>query len=278
MELYSFENVAFTYPDREQKALFDLNFQVHRGEFLILCGPSGCGKSTLLRQLKSCMAPHGRLSGEIRYCGALLSQWPQREQAQQIGYVLQSPENQVVTDKVWHELAFGLESLGYDTPTIRRRVAEIAAFFGIENWFYKDVTELSGGQKQLLSLASVMAMQPEVLVLDEPTSNLDPIGTESVFMIIDELNKKEGMTIILVEHEIELMAQFVDRFIVLDEGQVILDGTPEEVYAREELLRSANLTIPLMVEVAAKLRQQGIDVPSGIITEEKMVEFICQYK
>ena len=163
MESYAFKNVDFTYPEGEKKALCDISFTVQQGEFVILCGPSGCGKSTLLRHLKSCLTPHGLFSGEIRYQGTLLSELSQREQAQQIGYVLQSPENQVVTDKVWHELAFGLESLGYDTPSIRRRVAEIAAFFGIENWFYKNVTELSGGQKQLLSLASVVAMQPGVL-------------------------------------------------------------------------------------------------------------------
>ena len=160
---------------------------------MILCGPSGCGKSTLLRHLKSCLTPHGLFSGEIRYQGTLLSELSQREQAQQIGYVLQSPENHVVTDKVWHELAFGLESLGYDTPTIRRRVAEIAAFFGIENWFYKNVAELSGGQKQLLSLASVMAMQPGVLVLDEPTAQLDPIAAEPMLEKLDRIKVKYGL-------------------------------------------------------------------------------------
>ena len=138
MECYSFENV---------------NFSIEHGAFLVLCGPSGCGKSTLLRRMKCCLAPHGSFSGEIKYFGERLSDVDERRQAAEIGFVMQSPENQVVTDKVWHELAFGLESLGMDTPTIRRRVAEAAAFFGIENWFYKNVEELSGGQKQLLSLA-----------------------------------------------------------------------------------------------------------------------------
>ena len=130
MESYAFKNVDFTYPEGDKKALRNISFTVQQGEFVILCGPSGCGKSTLLRHLKSCLTPHGLFAGEIRYQGKLLSEMSQREQAREIGYVLQSPENQVVTDKVWHELAFGLESLGYDTPTIRRRVAEIAAFFG----------------------------------------------------------------------------------------------------------------------------------------------------
>ena len=229
MESYSFKNVDFTYPEGEKKALQNISFAIEQGEFVILCGPSGCGKSTLLRHLKSCLTPHGLFSGEIRYRGKLLADMSQREQAQQIGYVLQSPENQVVTDKVWHELAFGLESLGYDTPTIRRRVAEIAAFFGIENWFYKNVTELSGGQKQLLSLASVMAMQPSVLVLDEPTAQLDPIAAADFLALLGKINRELGTTIILTEHRLEEAFPFATRVIVMDEGAIICDDKPENV-------------------------------------------------
>ena len=229
MESYSFKNVDFTYPEGEKKALHNISFTVQQGEFVILCGPSGCGKSTLLRHLKSCLTPHGLFSGEIRYQGKLLADMSQREQAQQIGYVLQSPENQVVTDKVWHELAFGLESLGYDTPTIRRRVAEIAAFFGIENWFYKNVTELSGGQKQLLSLASVMAMQPSVLVLDEPTAQLDPIAAADFLALLGKINRELGTTIILTEHRLEEAFPFATRAIVMDQGAIICDDKPENV-------------------------------------------------
>ena len=229
MESYSFKNVDFTYPEGEKKVLRDLSFTVRQGEFVILCGPSGCGKSTLLRHLKTCLTPHGIFEGEIRYEGKLLSEMSQREQAQEIGFVLQSPENQVVTDKVWHELAFGLESLGYDTPTIRRRVAEIAAFFGIENWFYKDVTELSGGQKQLLSLASVMAMQPGVLVLDEPTAQLDPIAAADFLALLGKINRELGTTIILTEHRLEEAFPFATRVIVMDDGAIVCDDKPETV-------------------------------------------------
>ena len=229
MESYAFKNVDFTYPEGEKKALRDISFAVQQGEFLILCGPSGCGKSTLLRHLKSCLTPHGIFSGEIRYKGKLLSDMSQREQSQEIGFVLQSPENQVVTDKVWHELAFGLESLGYDTPTIRRRVAEIAAFFGIENWFYKNVTELSGGQKQLLSLASVMAMQPGVLVLDEPTAQLDPIAAADFLALLGKINRELGTTIILTEHRLEEAFPFATRVIVMENGRIICDDAPENV-------------------------------------------------
>ena len=229
MESYSFKNVDFTYPEGEQKALCNISFTVQQGEFVILCGPSGCGKSTLLRHLKSCLTPHGLFTGEIRYRGTLLSELSQREQAQQIGYVLQSPDNQVVTDKVWHELAFGLESLGHDTPTIRRRVAEIAAFFGIENWFYKNVTELSGGQKQLLSLASVMAMQPGVLVLDEPTAQLDPIAAADFLALLGKINRELGTTIILTEHRLEEAFPFATRVLVMNKGSILCDDRPENV-------------------------------------------------
>ena len=229
MESYSFKNVDFTYPEGEKKALSHISFTVQQGEFVILCGPSGCGKSTLLRHLKSCLTPHGLFSGKILYQGKLLADMSQREQAQQIGFVMQSPENQVATDKVWHELAFGLESLGYDTPTIRRRVAEIAAFFGIENWFYKNVTELSGGQKQLLSLASVMAMQPGVLVLDEPTAQLDPIAAADFLALLGKINRELGTTIILTEHRLEEAFPFAARVIVMEEGTIICDDKPENV-------------------------------------------------
>ncbi len=229
MENYLFKNLTFYYPESEKKALDNVSFSVGNGEFLILCGPSGCGKSTLLRHLKTCLTPHGRREGEIFYRGIPLEQADDRTQSQEIGFVLQSPENQVVTDKVWHELAFGLESLGHDTPTIRRRVAEIAAFFGIENWFYKNVSELSGGQKQLLSLASVTAMNPKILVLDEPTSQLDPIAASDFLALLGKINRELGITIILTEHRLEEAFPFATRVIVMEKGGIVCDGTPEAV-------------------------------------------------
>ena len=229
MENYLFKNLSFSYPEVEEKALNHISFSINEGEFLILCGPSGCGKSTLLRHLKTCLTPHGRREGEILYGGVSLDQIDDRTQSQEIGFVMQSPENQVVTDKVWHELAFGLESLGYDTPTIRRRVAEVAAFFGIENWFYKNVTELSGGQKQLLSLASVMAMNPKILVLDEPTSQLDPIAASDFLALLGKINRELGITIILTEHRLEEAFPFATRVIVMEKGNIICNDIPEKV-------------------------------------------------
>ena len=229
MENFSFKHVSFAYPEQENKALRNISFEISQGEFLILCGSSGCGKSTLLRHLKTCLAPHGVLTGEILFNGQPLSQTDERTQSQEIGFVLQSLENQVVTDKVWHELAFGLESLGYDTPTIRRRVAEVASFFGIENWFYKNVTELSGGQKQLLSLASVMTMSPKILVLDEPTAQLDPIVASDFLALLGKINRELGITVILTEHRLEEAFPFATRVIVMEKGEIVCDDAPDKV-------------------------------------------------
>lgn len=229
MACFTIRNLSFSYPECREKAIDDLTLSVEQGEFLVLCGPSGCGKSTLLRQLKTVLAPHGVKTGELLFEGTPLEEIPQREQAARIGFVLQSPDDQVVTDKVWHELAFGLESLGYDTPAIRRRVAEMASFFGIEGWFYKNVTELSGGQKQLLNLASVMVMQPSVLILDEPTSQLDPIAASDFLATLGKINRELGTTVILTEHRLEEAFPLASRVVVMDGGRLLADGTPEAV-------------------------------------------------
>ena len=229
METFVLRNVTFSYPAQTRPALDNVSLTVEQGDFMLLCGPSGCGKSTLLRHLKTVLAPHGERSGEILFEGRELEKADLREQAQKIGFVLQSPENQLVTDKVWHELAFGLESLGYDTPTIRRRVAEIAAFFGIQPWFYQNVTDLSGGQKQLLNLAAVMVMQPSVLILDEPTSQLDPIAAADFLATVAKINRELGTTVILTEHRLEETLPLANKVAVMEKGRILTIGTPGEV-------------------------------------------------
>ena len=206
-----------------------MSLSVRKGEFLVLCGASGCGKSTLLRNLKTTLAPHGTKSGSILFCGKPLNDVDLRTQSAKIGFVLQSPDNQIVTDKVWHELAFGLESLGLDTQVIRRRAAEMAAFFGIEDWFYKNVSELSGGQKQLLNLASVMAMQPEVLILDEPTSQLDPIAAGDFLAVLGRINRQLGTSVLLTEQRLEEALPLADRCAVMDKGKIICCGDVKTV-------------------------------------------------
>ena len=228
LAIYRIENLTFTYPNREQPALDGVSLDVGRGEFVTLCGPSGCGKTTLLRQLKPSTAPYGEKTGEIHFEGAPLSGLSDRDAAAKIGFVLQSPENQIVTDKVWHELAFGLESLGVRTPEIRLRVAEMASFFGIQTWFHKQVTELSGGQKQLLALASIMALQPSALILDEPTSQLDPIAAGEFIATLGKINRELGITVILTEHRLEEAFPLSSRAVVMDRGRIIADGAPRD--------------------------------------------------
>ena len=252
MEIFTIRDLSFAYPEQEKNALADLSLSVRSGEFLVLCGPSGCGKSTLLRQLKTVLAPHGRRSGEILFDGRLLDELGQREQTEKIGFVQQDPENQIVTDKVWHELAFGLESLGCDTPTIRRRVAEMASFFGIQTWFYKSVTELSGGQKQLLNLASVMVLQPKVLILDEPTSRLDPIAASDFLATLGKINRELGTTVILTEHRLEEAFSFASRVAVMDSGKLLCTGAPAEVGAELRVRGSAMfLAMPAVMRIWA---------------------------
>lgn len=229
METFVIRDFRFSYPEQGQAALRHLNFSIPAGQFVTLCGFSGCGKSTLLRQLKPVLAPHGSRAGTILFEGMPIEDLDQRTQAQRIGFVQQSPENQIVTDTVWHELAFGLESLGYDTPTIRGRVAETASFFGIQNWFHQKTATLSGGQKQLLNLAAVMVMQPSVLLLDEPTSQLDPIAASSFLSAVGKINRELGTTVLLSEHRLEEVFPLSDRVLVMDGGEILSDGTPAEV-------------------------------------------------
>ncbi len=230
-ELFTVSGFSFAYPNSSTAALHNIHLTVRKGEFLVLCGPSGSGKSTLLRQLKATLAPFGEKAGEILFCGRPLAEVDQREQSQRIGFVFQSPENQIVTDKVWHELAFGLESLGCETPTIRRRVAEMASFFGIEPWFTKNVSELSGGQKQLLNLASVMVLQPDVLILDEPTGQLDPIAASDFLNALGRINRELGTTVLLSEHRLEEALPLASTAAVLDHGTLLCIGTPGEIGA-----------------------------------------------
>ena len=257
MALFEIKDLNFTYPDAEKPVIENLNFSIDAGEFVVICGKSGCGKTTLLRHFKTVMSPYGKREGEIFFEGERLENVSMRKQSAQIGYVLQSPDNQIVTDKVWHELAFGVENLGYDQKTIRLRVAEMASFFGIQNWFSKNVQELSGGQKQLLNLASVMAMQPKALVLDEPTSQLDPIAAGEFLSTIRKINLDLGITVIIIEHRLEEVFPMADKVLVLEEGKQIFYNTPRKVgknLADNDLF----LAMPSPVQIYNGAGQEGI--------------------
>lgn len=230
MAHFQIEDLSFSYPTAKgRKSLDGISLSIEKGEYIVLCGKSGCGKTTLLRQLKSVLAPHGKKTGEILFNGTPIEKVSQRDQSAKIGYVMQNPDDQIVTDKVWHELAFGLESLGCDQKTMRARVAEMACYFGIQDWFHRDVANLSGGQKQLLNLASIMAMQPEVLILDEPTSQLDPIAASDFLNTVRKINIELGTTVIITEHRLEDIFPYADRAIVMDGGKVIADDTPRNI-------------------------------------------------
>lgn len=221
--------LSFKYPTGEKWALDNLDFEVSPSEFVVICGKSGCGKSTLLRQFKKNLTPYGDRIGEVLYDNIPVGELDDRRNATDIGFVQQNPDNQLVTDKVWHELAFGLESLGLDNQTIKRRVAEMASFFDIQGWFRKNVADLSGGQKQLLNLASIMAMQPEILILDEPTSQLDPIAADEFLKTIYKINRELGTTVIISEHRLEELFTMADRVIVMEGGKIIADASPTKV-------------------------------------------------
>ena len=250
MERFAIRNLTFTYPEQEKAVLRDVCLALRSGDFAVLAGPSGCGKSTLLRQLKTVLAPHGRKEGTILFNGTPLEAVDNRTQAAKIGFVLQDPDSQIVTDKVWHELAFGLESLGVDSATIRGRVAEMASFFGIQTWFHKAVNQLSGGQKQLLNLASIMVLQPDVLILDEPTSQLDPIAATDFLQTLGRINRELGTTILICEHRLEDVIPMANRLLILDKGELIADDTPVNTFA---LLRNRchpmlhSMPTPMMV-------------------------------
>ena len=230
MTQYEIKNLTFSYSAAKGKrSLEDVSITINKGEYVVLCGRSGSGKTTLLKHLKTVLAPNGKRSGKILFNGVPLKEVSQRDQASKIGYVMQNPDDQIVTDKVWHELAFGLESLGCDQKTMRGRVAEMACYFGIQDWFHKDVANLSGGQKQLLNLASIMAMQPEVLILDEPTSQLDPIAASDFLNTVRKINIELGTTVIITEHRLEDIFPHADRAIVMEHGKVIADDTPRNI-------------------------------------------------
>ena len=231
MDLLKIENFRFTYPSRSVPAIDGITLNIKKGEFITVCGPSGCGKSTLLRHIKPSLAPHGSLSGSVAIDGRSTNDLTQREECELIGFVMQSPEDQLVTDKVWHELAFGLERLGLPSADIRARVAETAEYFGIADKFEANVAELSGGEKQLVNLASVMAMRPEILILDEPTSQLDPIAASEYLASISRLNRELGITVILAEHRLEDTFAISDRVIVMNQGHIIADAPPHEIGA-----------------------------------------------
>lgn len=231
MEKIKISDLSFVYPKSNVAALNNIDLSINSGEFTVICGRSGCGKSTLLRQLKPILSPVGSRSGNILFDGRNINELSEAEQASEIGFVLQNSESQIVCNKVWHELSFGLESLSCPDDEIRLRVAEMVSFFDMEDNLNSNVTELSGGQKQLLNLASVMVMQPQVLILDEPTSRLDPIAAHNFLEAVSRINRELGTTIIISEQRLDEVLPLCDKVVVMENGRILTVGTPREVGA-----------------------------------------------
>ena len=246
MEAIKVKNYSFNYAIGNETALHNIDFSVNEGEFIVVCGPSGCGKSTLLKSLKPQLKPFGTSEGSIEFYGEDINTIPDEKTAAEIGFVMQNPDAQIVTDKVWHELAFGLENLGVETPIIRSRVAEMANYFGIHTWFRKKTAELSGGQKQLLNLASVMLMQPKLIILDEPSSQLDPIAAREFLENVRKINLELGTTIIITEHNLEEVYGYADKVLLMEEGTVKKYLPPQEMaqYLAENELNGMYKALP----------------------------------
>lgn len=253
MEMLAVKDLSFSYAGSDSAALSGVSFSVERGDFLAVCGATGSGKSTLLRLIKRELAPRGKAEGEILFCGKPLCELDDRKAAQKIGYVAQRPEEQIVTDRVWHELAFGLENLGLPTGVIRRRVAETACFFGIEEWFDKSTDELSGGQKQLLSLASVMVMQPELLLLDEPTARLDPIAAGDFINAVARLNRELSLTVIMISHCLEDVLPVANRVLALEGGRVAEYGETRKAVGKIKNIPSLAGALPAAARLYSRL-------------------------
>ncbi len=231
MEILDIQALSFEYPDGK-RALEDISFSLFPGEFALMCGSSGCGKTTLMRLLKRELAPHGHMTGQLLYCGRPMADMSDRQAAQEIGMVMQQPESQIITDRVYQELAFGLESMGIKQEELRLRVGETANYYGINTWFERSTDTLSGGQKQLLALASVTAVGPRLLLLDEPTAQLDPIAAASFIDTVYKLNREMGITVLIAEHRTEELFERADSVLLMEKGRLLKKDTPRAVCAR----------------------------------------------
>ena len=258
MEILTVKNLNFTYPLCKESALQNVSFQIQQGEFIVLCGATGCGKSTLLKLLKPELSPSGQKSGEIFFRQKNLDSLSQKESAVSIGFVMQNPEQQIVTDKVWHELAYGLENLHTPQNIIQRRSAEMVSYFGIHDWYQKPTSALSGGQKQLLNLASVMMMHPDFLILDEPTAQLDPITASDFLTVLKKLNQDFGLTILLTEHRLEEAIPLCDKLLIMQNGKILNFSPPREAVLSVKNAPDLLCAMPSASRIFLTLNASGI--------------------
>jgi energy-coupling factor transporter ATPase len=269
-------NLTYTYPSGKESSLTDVSLTIEKGEFVILTGPSGCGKTTLCRCFNG-LIPHfysGQLEGDIKVAGHKVSEHSIYELARNVGLVFQNPENQLFALSVEKDVAFGLENLGLPREDMKKRVDWALQMTDIQDLRERAPHELSGGQQQRVAIACVLAMQPEVMVLDEPTSFLDPLGAQKIFEVIDDLNKKLGITVILVEHRLDLASRYANHVIVMDEGKAVLDGTPLDVFTSERA-RLIGVGIPKATRLYQVLQESGVHL-GGIPVNSQEASLLLQ--
>lgn len=270
------KNLSFSYPGSEKYALKNIDLTINSGEFIVISGKSGSGKSTLLRMLKPELSPKGALSGEILFFGKTRDSLSLYESAGNIGYILQNPEYQTVTHTVQTELSFGLENLGTEPDAMRLRIAEISAYFSLEKIMDKKVSELSGGQKQLLCLAGILAMHPKAVIFDEPTSQLDPMASEAFLQTVNKLCRENGITVIISEHRLENIIPLCDRLIVLDNGEIISDSHPKKLSPalfRDNDFINSSMPAPMRIfSQFSEITELPLTVSEGRTTLEKLLK------
>ena len=275
MNLVEIKDFGFSYPESSRKVLEHVNLNIKEGTLNVIMGRSGCGKSTLLRQLKSVLAPAGEKEGEILYRNIPLRDTDHRTQSQEIGFVMQNPDNQIVANVVEEDVAFAPENLGVPSAEIRKRVDDALEAVGMTQFVKHAPHLLSGGQKQRIAIAGVLAMKPECIVLDEATAMLDPIGRREVLAAVEKLNREQGITVVLITHHMN-EAEHADRVIVMNDGLVVMDGKPREVFTRKKELEDIGLAVPDTVSLLFSLREAGMDVPVDAITVEECADAIAK--
>ncbi len=275
MPIIEAKNLTYTYPGGTEPAIKNVSLTIEKGDFVILTGPSGCGKTTLCRCFNG-LIPHfyaGRLEGELSVARLNVIERPIYEMARHVGLVFQNPENQLFALSVEKDVAFGLENLGLPRDQIRERVDWALQMTGIEELRERAPHELSGGQQQRVAIACVLAMQPEVMVLDEPTSFLDPLGAQKIFEVVSELNRKLGVTVILVEHRLDLASKHANHVIIMDERTIVLDDEPQEVFDSESA-RLIGVGIPKATKLWVMLRRNGVRLGRAPVNPEEAVQLL----
>lgn len=289
MDYLEIQNLSFSYAGSEKLVLNNVSLSIEEGDFVLICGASGSGKSTLLKMLKPQLTPAGKQVGDIYLNNEKVTVIPAVFSTSKIGYVMQNPENQIVTDSAWHELAFGLENIGLEPSEIKSRVAEMVNFLGIQDLVDYQTKDLSGGQKQLLNLASVLVMRPDILILDEPTTQLDPIASQNFIDVLIRLNREMGLTIVLAEHGLESVFSLADKVVLLDKGKLIFSDVPANIVRKikgnqrelsrfivslpsaVQLFHASGLTGPSPITVIEGKRFLAQQFPKRPVIEEKRV-------